>query len=393
LTAHPTVPVGFARYQTLDAWRGVACLMVIVYHSTLVHAGTPGLPRDVGVTGALLWLASYGNLGVPIFFVISGYCISAAADRARRHGHPARTYFLRRFRRIYPPLWAVIAGLILFFLVVDYVAWPGLLSSLPWQQPRPWWLSGWQWAGNLTLTETWRHYFVGGPRAHFPGQAWTLCYEEQFYAITGLLLWTVPARFFLGSILVTLASAAMLGVHAAFDVPVRGFFFDGSWFMFAAGMAVYYVITQRVEWRMRAIAVLVSAGLALWLFVDIQIGVAVTFAGMLLVLHRFDTQLLAWRTVRGLGWCGTMCYSLYLVHQTPVKAVSAALHVWGFQSGLATLTVVMPACVVVSLLFGRLFFKTVESRFLNFPLSISGTRQRAERPGTFPSDVKVTSTI
>jgi len=137
----------------------------------------------------------------------------------------------------------------------------------------------------------------------------------------------------------------------------------------------------------------VSAGLALWLFVDIQLGVAVTFAGMLLVLHRFDTQLLAWRTVRGLGWCGTMCYSLYLVHQTPVKAVSAALPVWGFQSGLATLMVVMPACVVVSLLFGRLFFKTVESRFLNVPLSISGTRQRVERPGTFPSDIKVTSII
>ena len=66
MTARPTVPAGFARYQTLDAWRGVACLMVIVYHSTLVHAGTPGLVADVGVTGAFLWLAGYGNLGVPI---------------------------------------------------------------------------------------------------------------------------------------------------------------------------------------------------------------------------------------------------------------------------------------------------------------------------------------
>jgi len=185
----------------------------------------------------------------------------------------------------------------------------------------------------------------------------------------------------------------MLGAHAAFDVPVRGFFFDGSWFMFAAGMVVYYVITQRVEWRLRAIAVLMSAGLAVWLLADIQLGVAVTFAGVLLVLHRFDSQLLAWRMVAGLGWCGTMCYSLYLVHQTPVKAVSAALYAWGFQSGLATLTIVTPACVAVSLLFGRLFFRTVESRFLNLPMPISGARHRVEQPGAFASDVKVTSSI
>ena len=43
--------------------------------------------------------------GVPIFFVISGYCISATADSARRKGLPARTYFWRRFRRIFPPYW------------------------------------------------------------------------------------------------------------------------------------------------------------------------------------------------------------------------------------------------------------------------------------------------
>ena len=67
-----------------------------------------------------------------------------------------------------------------------------------------------------------------------------------------------------------------------------------------------------------------------------------------------------------------MCYSLYLVHQIPVKAVSAALYAWGFQSGVATLVVVTPASVVLSLLLGRLFFVTVESRFLNPPMSTAG---------------------
>jgi len=388
----PVRPV-LPRYQTLDAWRGVACLMVIVYHSTMVYAGAPGAPADTGVTGALLWLASYGNLGVPLFFVLSGYCICAAADRARRHDHPVRTYFVRRFRRIYPPLWAVIAASLVFFLVVDYVVWPGLISTKPWQQPRPWWYSGWQWAGNLTLTETWRHYLGGGPRGHFPGQAWTLCYEEQFYAITGLLLWLMPGRFFLGSILVTLGCVVLLALHTTLDVPVEGFFFDGNWFMFAAGIAVYYVLTYATARRAPAIAFLAGFGSLVWLLGDVRLGAAMTFAGLLLALHRFDSRLLALRAVAALGWCGTMCYSLYLVHQLPVKALSAALHAWGFQSGLATLAVVMPACVAVSLLLGRLFFTAVESRFLNVPMPHSGSRRPMSEQATVPSDQTITGLV
>ena len=320
---------------------------------------------------------------MPLFFVISGYCISAAADRARRHDHPVRTYFVRRFRRIYPPLWAVIAASILFFVAVDYVVWPGLVSNPPWQQPRPWWYGGWQWAGNLTLTETWRHYFVGGPRGHFPGQAWTLCYEEQFYAITGLLLWVMPSRFFLGSILVTIGCTAMLALHAASGVPVQGFFFDGNWFMFAAGMVVYYVLTYAAAGRRLAAACLAAGGAAVWLWSDLRLGAAVAFAGLLLALHPFDRRLLTSPAVAGLGWCGTMCYSLYLVHQIPVKALSAALYAWGLQSGLATLAVVTPASVLLSLLLGRLFFLTVESRFLNRPMPTPGTRRSVDQTAAF----------
>jgi len=392
VTVPPSVAAVPPKYQTLDAWRGIACLMVILYHSTMVHAGTSAASADTGLTGALLWLASYGNLGVPLFFVISGYCISAAADRARRHGHPVRTYFVRRFRRIYPPLWAVIAVSVLFFLVVDYMVWPGLLSTFPWQQPRPWWFSGWQWAGNLTLTETWRHYVVGGPRGHFPGQAWTLCYEEQFYAITGLLLWLMPARFFVGSLLVTIGCTAVLGLHTLLNFPLEGFFFDGNWFMFAAGIAVYYVLTYAIARCRLAIALLIGSGLVIWLSGDVRLGAAVTFAGLLLILHRFDGRLLAWRAVAGLGWCGTMCYSLYLVHQIPVKAVSAVLYAWGFQSGVATLLVVMPACVAMSLVLGRVFFRTVESRFLNLPLRQSAERRPIGEPG-FATGLKMTSLV
>ena len=243
--------------------------------------------------------------------MISGYCISAAADRARRHDHPVRTYFLRRFRRIYPPLWVVIAASILFFLVVDYVVWPGLLSARPWQQPRPWWYGGWQWAGNLTLTETWRHYFVGGPRGHFPGQAWTLCYEEQFYAVTGVLLWLMPSRFFLGSILVTVGCATMLALHAAFGVPGGGVLFRRQLVHVCCGhggLLHPHLRPRATSARGRCSGR--RAGLASGRLDDVRLGAAVAFAGLLLALHPLDRRMLSSRAVAGLGGaarCATAC--------------------------------------------------------------------------------------
>ncbi len=108
-----------------------------------------------------------------------------------------------------------------------------------------------------------------------------------------MLLWLMPSRFFLGSILVTIGCTAMLALHAAFGVPVQGFFFDGNWFMFAAGMVVYYVLTYATARRRLAAACLSAGGAAVWLWYDVRLGAAVAFAGLLLALHAFDRRLLA----------------------------------------------------------------------------------------------------
>jgi peptidoglycan/LPS O-acetylase OafA/YrhL len=80
-----------------------------------------------------------------MFFVISEYCIAAAADSARQRERSVRSYFTRRFHRIFPPLWIAMGAGIALFLSLDYFLFPGILSSPPWPQLRPWWFSGWQW--------------------------------------------------------------------------------------------------------------------------------------------------------------------------------------------------------------------------------------------------------
>ncbi len=369
------------RYRSLDAWRGLACVMVILHHSTLVYLGHEPQSSD-GVLERSAWNVLswfiYGNTGVALFFVISGYCIAAAAENVRAGRHRIGQYFFRRFRRIYPPFWLVVGFSVVFFLAVDVLIWPGLLSTRPWEQLRPWWYSGWQWLGNLTLTETWRSHVIGDQRAHFPGQAWTLCYEEQFYAITGLLLAISRRRFYVGASVVTVAVlVTMLGARY-WGWPVSGFFFDGGWLLFAAGMFVYWAIQQNLGRTPRIIALIVLAAAAALMPRWVAVGnapVGFLSAGILLTLHPFDDWITSTRVSRALSYCGEMCYSLYLVHQLLVKTTSAALWSVGVQSALGTLLVVVPVAVVVSIVVGRLAFVTIETRFLNTRTTTAGRRE------------------
>ena len=355
------------RYDSLDVWRGAACLMVILYHSTLVYLiNTPTM--GTSWPELAIHIANLGNVGVPLFFVISGYCITAAARRVIVTGQGPGAYFWRRFRRIYPPLWCVIIASVGYFLIVDAWLYPGLLSSEPWAQLRPWWYSGWQWFGNLTLTETWRHHIVGGPRGHFPGQAWTLCYEEQFYAVIGALL-LVRRWFYPAAAIISLASVAVLVNARAGGPTFAGFFFDGSWLTFAAGILVYWLVSaphRQSVWLFSAV-LLISGGILAGPLGLSGGAAAASLALFLAFGARFDRRIAQSWLTRPLNYCGRMCYSLYLVHQLIAKSVSQAAWNAGFTSASDTVLVVMPLVVAASVVSGRLAFVTIERRFLNTP--------------------------
>jgi peptidoglycan/LPS O-acetylase OafA/YrhL len=343
----------------------VACLSVIAYHATGPDA--PADSRVLQVT-AQLWL------GVPLFFVISGYCIAASAEQCLGAQRSIWQYFGRRVRRIFPPFWCATVLTALLTGTIYACGWGGLLSNTarqldPIVQPQA--LTVWQWIGNVTLSETWRDQ-TAAP-AWVLGQAWTLAYEEQFYAVTGLFLAAFRRDWLVAAAALSASNLLYCGMDASIGAP-RGVFWDGQWFVFAYGLAVYAFVHRSTPLTRACILSTLAAG-AGWALTredlmqpePLQLLVGAAFATLLIILHPHDALLRGW-ALRPLQWCGVRCYSIYLLHWPVTKIVVGLGILIGLTSPAQILGIVMPAAILASVAAAAPFYDLVERRFVNAPL-------------------------
>ena len=87
-----------ARLESIDVARGLAALSVVSYHQGYGY----GLAQTSGLA-VFAWIDWPGSWGaVPLFFVISGFCIHLGGLARAGSPHFVRDFFLLRFFRIYP---------------------------------------------------------------------------------------------------------------------------------------------------------------------------------------------------------------------------------------------------------------------------------------------------
>lgn len=100
--------------------RAVACLMVLVHHLVL-RMNFYKLPPDLDV---IFTIARFGNHGVSVFFVLSGFLLSRPFWLALDKGQPLpslRLYAMRRAARILPGFWlALTVGFVISFTVYGF---------------------------------------------------------------------------------------------------------------------------------------------------------------------------------------------------------------------------------------------------------------------------------
>ncbi|HWZ16316.1 MAG TPA: acyltransferase [Mucilaginibacter sp.] len=110
---------GPQKIVSIDILRAIAALGVYYYHN---QSGAT-LAKYTGLS-IFNYTDGFGALyAVPLFFLISGYCIHASNIRYIKSNSslPLKDYYLRRFLRIYPPYIAAL----LIALTINYCTIPG----------------------------------------------------------------------------------------------------------------------------------------------------------------------------------------------------------------------------------------------------------------------------
>ena len=115
-------------YELLDGLRGVAAILVVIYH---IFEGLAFAEATDGVGSGLITTLNHGHIAVDFFFILSGFVISYAYDD--RWGKMSLgTFFKRRLIRLHPMLiMGAVIGAVAFF-ASGCERWDGSISPASW---------------------------------------------------------------------------------------------------------------------------------------------------------------------------------------------------------------------------------------------------------------------
>ena len=160
----------------LDGVRGLAILLVLIFH----FVGT--VPPSNAIESAIASVTNYGSYGVELFFVLSGFLITGILYDSHHHRRYFRNFYMRRFLRVFPLYYGVLA---LIFFVAPHIA---LLRgpTLDYLVDRQAW--AWLYAVNIYISNQgdWSFSYLD----HF----WSLSIEEHFYFVWPLVVYVLARR-------------------------------------------------------------------------------------------------------------------------------------------------------------------------------------------------------
>ena len=160
----------------LDGVRGMAVLMVLVFHFVSCA------PPTNGVEKIIVRMTNFGSFGVELFFILSGFLITGILYDSCHKPHYFRNFYARRALRIFPLYYGV---LFLVFFVAPMI--PLLRGpTLDYLVDRQAW--AWLYGVNIYIAKQgdWSFSYID----HF----WSLAVEEHFYLVWPLVVFLVARR-------------------------------------------------------------------------------------------------------------------------------------------------------------------------------------------------------
>lgn len=289
------------RYGTIDGLRGLAAISVVFFHlsGNLKVELAELFPNYINLA------FSYGYLGVPVFFVISGFVISLSIGSKTVTKGYFSGFVVRRSIRLDPTYWVSIAIALLLLLVKEfYMGEPIEFPSI-----------------STILFHMFYLQDIFAVKNQISVIYWTLCLEVQLYLFYILSLWfaqklakiTVSASFVHSTIILCMGVFSLLVDYQLIKIPLTGLFIS-SWHYFLMGVLVCNAIRK-----------LSSANVVLFIWLALEIAFqsnvfvkAYSIAGIIscaaiYVLWRRDL-LNTFLTSAPFQFLGKISYTLYLLH-------------------------------------------------------------------------------
>jgi peptidoglycan/LPS O-acetylase OafA/YrhL len=340
------------RLGALDGMRGIAVLLVVIYHyfgRFTVAEGQPLYPY--GDVFARWPLVMDGQVGVDLFFMISGFVIF---ESLRRSGSPL-AFAARRANRLVLPM---VGMSLLTFCVLSVLPTPYFPVHLADFAP----------SWTFTTPGFWRWL---DPEVSFVDPVyWTLFIEVRFYLLMAVL-WFALGRS-------EARATAAIAVVALLAVTAQGFalqqgltgwsgaldllLFPAHICLFACGV-LYNRLHRGVATSLEKVALALLAVLGALrvigapddpaLFINLIVWLALFHAGFILVARR--SPLIGWLRWQPLVGIGLISYSLYLVHQgVGLALISRLPSNWPLPLQLAGVALVMALVTAIAWLSWRL---------------------------------------
>jgi peptidoglycan/LPS O-acetylase OafA/YrhL len=180
-------------YKELDGVRGIAALMVMFFHF-FQHHGSTG-----PVWSVVQRLSVFGQTGVSLFFVLSGFLITRILLATKSNPNYFSNFYIRRSLRIFP--------LYYFFLVLVYFIIPAEFGGTNADFSKQ--IYFWIYLQDFAMAF---HWPLNGP-----GHFWSLAIEEHFY-----LLWPIMI-FYLGrrGIVISVALTILISTFLKYWLPAH----------------------------------------------------------------------------------------------------------------------------------------------------------------------------
>ena len=269
------------RIEELDGLRGIAAISVVLFHyftrydQIYSHENLPD------------GLFSYGNYGVHLFFIISGFVIFWSLINIKK----PLDFVVSRFSRLYPVYWAAMA---FTFLCVSTFGLPGREAPVS------------AFFGNFLMFHSYFHI------PNVDGVYWTLSVELTFYLWMLIIFsFKILKRIDVIALLALIVSALyQFKIIALSNLMIDLLIIRWSVF-FIIGICLFKIYQKKTT-PLTVINFALSIGLIFLIHGQVSLIIC---SGIILVIFLGTNGYLPFLKNRVLIFLGSISYSLYLIHQ------------------------------------------------------------------------------